>query len=276
MPRRTPPDRLRDIARAACTVFIEKGFRRALMTDVGRELGLSHAMLYRFVVSKEALFHLALLYAVDPGAVATLPVPVPTPTTAEMLAPLTAWTAAGLGFPVLRRALAVDRCSDIRREFTGVLDELYTGVEDHHVLLALIESSAVDLPELHALYFDRTRGGVVGELTRYVEMRIRSGQLRDVPDARMATLFIVETVAFFAWHRRDGPDHDPARTQDADADADARRSAIYLVVAALVPDDRPDPLALGRTNPSYPVDLPDPSIAVDPADPVDPVDRAPR
>ena len=43
MPRRTPPNRVTDIARAACRVFIAKGYHRALMTDVGRNLGLSHA-----------------------------------------------------------------------------------------------------------------------------------------------------------------------------------------------------------------------------------------
>jgi AcrR family transcriptional regulator len=49
MPRRTPPNRLADIAEAARKVFTEKGYRRTLMTDVGKELGLSHALLYRFV-----------------------------------------------------------------------------------------------------------------------------------------------------------------------------------------------------------------------------------
>ena len=63
---RTPPNRLADIAEAARKVFTEKGYRRTLMTDVGKELGLSHALLYKFVESKEALFQLALIGTATP------------------------------------------------------------------------------------------------------------------------------------------------------------------------------------------------------------------
>ena len=38
------------------------------MTDVAEQLGLSHALLYRYVESKEALLELAASYAIDQGA----------------------------------------------------------------------------------------------------------------------------------------------------------------------------------------------------------------
>ena len=200
------------------------------MTDVARELGFSHGVLYRYVAGKEALFQLALQYAVDADSVSDLATPVPTPAPGEMLRPLTRWTAGNSTFPVLGAALATDDCVDIRREFTEVVDELYTAVEDHHVLLALIESSAIDLPELDALYFGQARGGQVDQLQRYLERRIRSGLLRAVPDATLATRFIVETVAWFAWHRRDD------RDGGLIGDEEARISVLHLLGAAFVPD----------------------------------------
>ncbi len=232
MPRRTPPNRITDIARAACKVFTEKGYRRTLMTDVGRELELSPALLYRYVESKEALFQLALLYATDPTVLPGLAVPLSTPRPGEAFQPIATWMAGNSSFPALRAALSVDRSDDIRREFTTVVDELYSAVESNHVFLALVESSAIDLPELASLYFGQARAGQVEQLAEYLAVRIRSGQLRNVPDIGLATRFIVETVAWFAWHRRDD------RTGASIGDDEARTSTLHLLAAALVPDGR--------------------------------------
>jgi AcrR family transcriptional regulator len=234
MPRRTPPSRLADIARAAVKVFTEKGYRRTLMTDIGEELGLSHALLYKHVESKEALFQLALLYAISPEALAGLPSPLPTPAPGEALKPLADWTSGNATFPVLRAALASDDVGDIRGEFNEVVNECYSIVEDNRALLALLERSAIDFPELRELYFGQSRRGQVDMLAEYVERRWRSGRLRPFPDPALATQLIVETVAWFAWHRRDHPA--PIQVDDEAA----RQSVLYLLTAALLPDAAPD------------------------------------
>jgi len=231
VPRRTPPSRLADIAEAARKVFTEKGYRRTLMADVGKELGLSHALLYKFVESKEALFQLALLGAIDPERLSELPTPLPTPALGEALRPLADWTAGNSSFPLVRGALTTDVCMDIRSEFYGVVDEYYSAVEDNRALLALLERSAADFPELRELYFGKSRRGQVDMLEEYVERRSRSGYLRTLPDTTLATQHIVETVAWFAWHRRDHP-----APIDAD-DESVRRSVQVLLAAAFIPDD---------------------------------------
>jgi len=225
MPRRTPPSRLADIAEAARKVFTEKGYRRTLMTDVGHELGLSHALLYKFVESKEALFQLALLGAAAPERLSELVIPVPTPAPGEALRPLADWTAGNTSFPLVKAALLTDECEDIRREFHGVVDEYYSAVEDNRGLLALLERSATDIPELAELYFGKSRRGQVDMLEQYVERRTRSGHLRRFPDTTLASQFIVETVAWFAWHRRDHPD-------PIEADDGAVRRSVHLFLAA--------------------------------------------
>ena len=234
MPRRTPSSRLEDIADAACRVFTKKGYRRTLMTDVGRELGLSHALLYKHVEGKEALFQLALLYAISPDALSELPRPLPTPAPGEALKPLADWTAANTSSQRLWAALTTDDCSDIRSELNDVIDEYYSMVEENRVLLALLEHSAIDFPELRELYFGKSRRGQVDLLEEYVERRSRSGLLRPFPDPTLATQLIIETVAWFAWHRRE-------RLAPIDVDDEAaRESVLYLLAAALIPDDAPD------------------------------------
>ena len=60
MPRQTPPGRVRDIARAACEVFIEKGYRRTLMTDVAGGRGSSALIEGEPGIGKSALVHAAI------------------------------------------------------------------------------------------------------------------------------------------------------------------------------------------------------------------------
>jgi AcrR family transcriptional regulator len=238
MSRRTPPGRVRDIARAACRVFIEKGYQRALMTDVARKLGLSHAILYRYVESKEALFHLAVLYATNPGALpelTDLTEPMPTPAPGETLALIDKWLAENASYPVLAAALAGESRADISRELSDIIDERYAFAEQNRRLFALIEQSALDIPELHTLYYIQSRRDQVAQLARYLEQRCQAGLLRRVPEVATAARFIVETIAWFAWHRRSDPDSAMI------GDDDARQTAKFLILAAFIPDAEHDP-----------------------------------
>ena len=67
VPRTTPDTRMADIAGAARSVFMRKGYRRAQVADVAAAADLSPAALYRHVESKEALFHLCFVEDL-PGA----------------------------------------------------------------------------------------------------------------------------------------------------------------------------------------------------------------
>jgi AcrR family transcriptional regulator len=234
MPRRTPPNRVTDIAQAACRVFIEKGYRRALMTDVGAQLGLSHALLYRYVEGKEALFELALLYAIDPGRVLAIEAPLATPPRGRTLDLVSGWAADQGAFPELGAALASDDPEDVAAELRGIVEELYGFVERNTQLLALITRSSLDLPELHDFFFVRTRRAYARQLATYLERRISSGDLRPVFDAEAAARFIMESIAWFAWHRQGDPD------SGAITDERARRTTTELLLAAFVPSGKPE------------------------------------
>jgi AcrR family transcriptional regulator len=239
MVRRTPPDRLRDVARAACSVFTEKGYRRALMTDVGAELGLSHAILYRYVESKEALFELAMAYAMDPASLAALTIPLPTPAPGHTLGLLRDWAESAGRSPVIAKALECEPPRDVSWEFAGIINELYTIIARHWRMLALIERSSLDLPDLHALFFGKIRRQALQRLADYLASRMSNGTLRPVTNVDLAARFIMESVSWFARHREFDAD---SAMIDADEAHDAvceLLSATFLPPAVLLRRRRP-------------------------------------
>lgn len=239
MPRRTPPGRLEDVAHAACRVFIEKGYRRTLLTDVGKDLGLSHAILYRYVDSKEALFELALAYAIDPAAIQAIEVPVPAPARGRTLELIQAWAAERAQFPRLTAATA-DPADDPAIELAGIIDECYEFVESNWRVLGLIARSAPDMPEIMEFFFIDRRAAYIRELTGYLRQRQRMGQLRQVSDVDVAARFIIESIAWFGWHRRG----DPGR--DTFSDDRARQTVQELLLAAFVPNPADPPTHVCR------------------------------
>src|SRR5215469_17601428 len=88
---RKPVRPLTEVADAAVRVFTDKGFRRAGISDVSAELGLSHGALYTYVDSKQALLYLALLRTVRPDAVGSLTLPVTAPPSDEIVELLDSW-----------------------------------------------------------------------------------------------------------------------------------------------------------------------------------------
>lgn len=205
------------------------------MTDVGAQLELSHALLYRYVESKEALFELALRYAMDPETVSTLEVPLPTPPPGHTLDLVKKWARERAALPLLSAALATRRSKDVGREFGEIIDERYQFIERNRRLLALIERSALDLPDLHAFYFGEGRRTQIRQLADYLERRIRSGDLRAVSDVEVAARFIVESVAWFAWHRKADPDSAMI------GDDQAYQTTKELLLAAFVPEGKGRP-----------------------------------
>lgn len=99
-------------------------------------------------------------------------------------------------------------------------------------VLAVIERSAVDLPEIEEMYFQRGRRGHLGQLGRYLERRAAGGHLRTMPDAWVAARIIDEEITWFAWHRRED------RDADAYDDDQVRRTLIEFTCHALIEDPR--------------------------------------
>ena len=203
MPRRTPPSRLTDIAEAARKVFTKKGYRRTLMTDVGKELGLSHALLYKYVESKEALFQLALLAAILAGRPLRTPQPLADTVTREALRPVADWTAGNSTFSVLRAALTTDDCSDIRREFNGVVDEYYSIVENNRTIPGPARALGRRLPGAPGAVLRKVPTGAGRHAGGVHGTTVTVGSSPSVSRSGTRHPADIETVAWFAWHRRE-------------------------------------------------------------------------
>jgi AcrR family transcriptional regulator len=224
---RVPPRPLSEIATAAARAFTAKGYKAAGISDVAAVLGLSHGALYTYVDSKETLLYLAFLHLAEPETLDTMTIPVPTPGRVG-IADVDARSAASATFPALATALG-RRTRRVAEEFGGIIDELYGYIEGHQGLLALVESCARDIPELAETHFVRDRRGLLEQLGNYLRRRIKSGHLRPVPDIPTSARFIVETIAWFAWHRHGDPDSLMLN------DDDCRRTVRHLLLAAFLP-----------------------------------------
>jgi hypothetical protein len=180
MPRKTPPGRVQDIARAACEVFIEKGYRRTLMTDVA----------------------------------ARLEIPAP----GHVLELVRSWFAVHATFPALSAATEPGPGDNAAAELAGIIDELYSFIEQNRLLLLLIESLVIDHPELSELYVSKSKQSHIARLSAFLRSRASSGGLRPLSDPDIGAHFLAESVAWFAQHRKADPglaliDDERARAQ---------------------------------------------------------------
>jgi AcrR family transcriptional regulator len=227
MPRVASAARLDAVVRAATDVFGRVGYQRTRTADVAAAAGISSGSLFTYVQTKEALFHLVFVNGFGGLDTTAAPLPFPNPEPGETLALI----EKGLRkFPVpkLSTALKTSDPDDVAEELRGIVAERYDMLEELWPVLAVIESCAVDLPDLEAFYFGRLRVGYHHRLARYLDSRTRSGDLRATPDATAAARLISETIAWFAWHRREGRD-----AHDYD-DTTARETVLDFATAALV------------------------------------------
>ena len=105
----------------------------------------------------------------------------------------------------LDSALARAKIDDAGSEFETIVRELYAKTVQFRVGIKLLDRSALDWPELAALWSGHWRAGLVNQLYRYLDLRISKRLLSPVPDTKAWGRLIVETVAFFALHRHYDP-----------------------------------------------------------------------
>lgn len=217
MPRRRPDDRLPRLLACAAQVFTARGYRRTQMADVARAFGVAPGTLYLYVESKEALFHLLVERGWEVADAPSPVLPVRTPRPGATLALLRDRLGRGGQLSTLTAALHRTRVADPRAEFAAIVRELYATVARHQHAIRLLERSALDWPELAAIFYEDTRRTILRQLARYLDRRIAHKLLRPVPDTAAAARLINETIAWFAMHRHG--DRDSAAISDQAAEA---------------------------------------------------------
>jgi AcrR family transcriptional regulator len=228
MARTVPTNRLSSLIEAALRVFSLKGFRRAQMADIAREMGMSPGSLYNHVESKEALFYLVIDagFGEHASRPASFPVRTPPPgAIAKRVEELFKTTAAT---PTLTAALKRPRAEDPSAELGAIVRELYAISYRTAAATRMVERSSFDLPQLADLFYRKIRGGLVSRLARLIESRADAGQFRRVPHPTVTARLLIETVTWFARNRHG----DPA-SQDI-TDQAAEETVVDMLVNSLV------------------------------------------
>ena len=115
-----------------------------------------------------------------------------------------------------------------RSELRAIVLELFLQTERSRDGATILERSAREVPELFGLFFEQVRRDLFSRLTRYVAMRMTTGDFHSA-DPPTAARFIVESVTFFARHRFQDP-----HPQELDDEA-VRQTIVDLVTRSLVP-----------------------------------------
>jgi AcrR family transcriptional regulator len=215
--RKTDKARWLQLVEAATQVFLSKGYKRTQMADITDAMGLSAGAIYRYVESKEALFELVVRAGAGMQVDASkLSPPLATPRPGATPAFLRETLKREGRIASLRSALARLKVEDVAGEFESIVRELYAKTVQFRVGIKLLDRSALDWPELAALWSGNWRAGLVNQLSRYFDLRISQRLLSAVPDTKAWGRYVIETVAFFALHRH----YDPFPTPMSDAIAE--------------------------------------------------------
>lgn len=225
MVRVKSPARLRRILDAAADIFLENGYRRALLGEVAKRASLSVGTVYLYAESKESLFELVLrrAFGEEPPDLEGMPF------RGSAGEDLIAWVWSRFEeisrFPLLEAAAATSRPADALREMEEVLREIWAWMSRHWQAIELIERCAQDWPELHLSFYKQFRRTVFGLATSLVERRMDEGAFRRYADGATLVRVMAESIAFFAMHRHVRPD-------SADLDEDVCRETVIAMLMA--------------------------------------------
>jgi len=215
-------ERLQQLISSATRIFQQKGYRRAGMADIARDMGVAPGTLYLYVESKEALFDLVIRFHWLDEQILTDQLPLPTPPPGRTLERL----RSRLDDLAYLPGLASD---DSAEALERLLEEIFNRVWRYREGIVLIERSAQDWPELADLFYLRFRARVLAQLTAFFERLSRERWWPERTRPSIAARFVIETIAWFAMHRyRD-------RVPMTEDDAEIHDSVIGLLVRALGP-----------------------------------------
>ena len=200
MARRIPANRFDELVRKATEVFIARGYRLTQMSDIAEAVGVAKGTLYGYVESKDALLMLCLYCADEPGPIEVPEtLPLPAPAAGQIATQIKEGLAQTVHQPKLAAAQITQRAQDPRAELWEVIGEFYDLMSVNRHRLKLLDR-CMDHPDLGDLWQQAGRVQSRLDLVRYLEARIRAGQVRPVPNVALAARIVIETCATWAVH----------------------------------------------------------------------------
>jgi AcrR family transcriptional regulator len=213
------------VARSALAAFCDGGYRLTQIAHVSDRLGVSVGTIYRYVDSKEALFHLAVLQAIG-ELPHDLPLPLKVTGFAETARRLRKVVAADRLWDRLEAALAAPAPADVHAEARAIAEQLYESMSRRAPIIQLLDRCAHEIPELTEIFDRRVREPLMRDLTAWVRNRgLAANATR--PSAGALARGAMEAIAWLAKTRRGDP------TAAGMAEDDARAAAVTIFANAV-------------------------------------------
>lgn len=200
---------------AGVRVFGTLGLTGARISDVAREMGVSHGTIYNYVESKEALFYLLVDWWLrdGPPALDEARLPLTAPSEERLLERL--GERVEELFALRHLDAALERPTpppDTAAELRGILEELYDRTFDTRRAADMIERSARDVPALARFFSGEVRRPLFLRVETYLRNRAGMG-LISCREPEAGARLLVETVTYAARHRHRDPQPPDASDQ---------------------------------------------------------------
>jgi AcrR family transcriptional regulator len=206
-PAPDPENRALDIIKAATSVFMRKGFRRAQMADIAEEMGVSPGTLYNAGVNKETLFATVILHQFGILNGPTLAARSEDPR--GLVDHIKEAVDKVELLPKMAAAAITSEPVDFEVELRGLVEEQFDFMKANGRGVRILEQSATEFPELASVYFGYLRALVIERWEAYLEMRSTSGHLPHLRDTQIAGRSVLEIISW--WTIRNP--HDPSSDQ---------------------------------------------------------------
>jgi AcrR family transcriptional regulator len=220
-------DRTREVAAAALAAFCDGGFRLTQIAHVAERLGVSVGTIYRYVDSKEALFHLAVLESLR-EAPETLDAPLKVVGIGESAQRVRVAIVSEPLWRQLEAVLAAPPPADAAAEAREIAEHLYESLSRCAPAIRLLDRCAHEIPELAEIFDEQVRARVMGDLSAWVAKRGLADEA-GTPSAAALARGALEAIAWLAKTRHGDP------TATWMTEDQARAAAVRIFVNALAP-----------------------------------------
>lgn len=207
----------------AVRAFAQHGFSRTQMADIAQESGVAFGTLYRYAPSKEALFHMALLFGAGAGEREI----VAARSDGKLFETVSTFLES-LHLP--KRIIEIETLArEANDPVTACFGSFYDLVDRLHPTFRILDRSSRAWPELAALFAARARAPALEATERFLREAHARGSIRAIGDTATTARLILEMITWFAMHRRYTPDASNV------SDRQAREAVLNFVAAALRP-----------------------------------------
>ena len=207
--RTEDPRKFAAIVEASAQVFARLGFKRAQMQDIATQAGVALGTIYRYSKSKTALFDAAVRWGFGeplPRVRKRLDRAEPS---RRSIADFVRKKADEVDyFPELTACVTSPGAEPADAELRRITEEVFRTLDHYHLVISIVEQSAMEWPELARLFDQQMRKPLLDKLVAFFEARCDAGALRTPPDLAIGARYVLELCAEFTKGRKLSPSGD--------------------------------------------------------------------